>query len=68
MKVGEGADVIVTTPHELRILSNHINGCHAAKWRVDQDYNERDLVDASIHLTGQLTALADNSLLRLGGT
>ena len=37
------------------------------KGEWDQDYNDRDPVDASIHLTGQLMSLADDSLLRLEG-
>ncbi len=66
--VAEGADVVITTPHELRIFgaisTTDIMELTAG---TDQDYNERDAVDASIHLTGQLSSYADNSLLRLEG-
>ena len=68
VKTGDGADVIVRTPHELRIFgaitSSDVMELTAGN---DQNYNERTPVNASIHLTGQLTSLADNSLLRLEG-
>ncbi|KPK77232.1 MAG: hypothetical protein AMJ79_03940, partial [Phycisphaerae bacterium SM23_30] len=68
VKVAEGADVIVNTPHELRIFGAITStDVMDLKGAIDQDYNERDAVSASIHLTGQLTSLADNSLLRLEG-
>jgi len=67
-KVADGADVIITTPHELRIFGA-ITSTDVMELvgTEDWDYNDRDEVSASIWLTGQLTSLADDSLLRLEG-
>ncbi|MEM4406491.1 MAG: calcium-binding protein, partial [Candidatus Methanomethylicaceae archaeon] len=66
--VSQGADVIIHTPHELRIFGAiSTTDIMELKGQVDWDYNERDPVSASIHLTGQLSSYADNSLLRLEG-
>ena len=60
--------MIITTPHELRIFGAITStDVMELTGEVDQNYNNRDEVDASIHLTGQLTSMADNSLLRLEG-
>ena len=68
VKVADGADVIITTPHELRIFGAvRSTDVMQLEGEDDWNYNNRDEVDASIHLTGQLMSLADNSLLRLEG-
>jgi len=68
VKVADGADVVITTPHELRIFGAITStDVMQLEGNEDWDYNDRDEVDASIHLTGQLTSLADDSLLRLEG-
>ena len=68
VKVADGADVIITTPHELRIFGAvRSTDVMQLEGNEDWDYNNRDAVDASIHLTGQLQSLADDSLLRLEG-
>jgi len=66
--VAKGADVIINTPHELRIFGAiSTTDVMELRGQVDWDYNERDAVSASIHLTGQLSSYADNSILRLEG-